>query len=65
MVALWLWPAAAPACSVCFSATEENRLAFLLTTIFLTFLPLTLIGAGLWMLRRRALQLGSELAEGS
>jgi len=37
-------PEAAMACSVCFSATDQNRMAFLGTTIFLSLLPLLLIG---------------------
>ena len=45
------------ACPVCFSAkNEDNRIAFIVTTAFLTFLPLSLIGGGVWWLRRRAQQ---------
>jgi len=47
-------PAAAHACAVCFSATEQNRVAFLVTTIVLSLLPLGLIGGGLLWLRRQA-----------
>jgi high-affinity Fe2+/Pb2+ permease len=44
-------------CPVCFSAkNDENRVAFIVTTAFLTFLPLGLIGGGVWWLRRRARQ---------
>jgi protein SCO1/2 len=43
--------AAAPtaaACSVCFSATDENRNAFLGTTVFLSLLPLALLAGLAW-----------------
>ncbi len=44
----------ASACSVCFSATDENRAAFLGTTIFLTLLPLSLLVAlALWVKHAR------------
>ena len=44
---LWLaHPGTATACSVCMSGREdENQLAFILTTVFLTVLPLGLIGS--------------------
>jgi hypothetical protein len=47
-------PALALACPVCFSAKNEaTRIAFLGTTVFLTALPLFLIGGvGLWLARR-------------
>lgn len=46
-------PETVAACPVCFSATEENRLAFLGTTVFLSLLPLGMVaGAGLWIRRR-------------
>lgn len=37
-------PAEVFACSVCFDATDQSRGAFLATTIFLSLLPLGLIG---------------------
>jgi hypothetical protein len=47
----------AAACSVCFSTTEENRWAFLGTTVFLSVLPVgILLGVGLW-LRRKVLEM--------
>lgn len=50
---LVLFPEAAAACPVCFSATEENRLAFLGTTVLLSLLPLGMVaGAGLWIRKR-------------
>ena len=42
----------ADACSVCFSATDENRQAFLVTTIILSLLPLAMIGGAAWWLFR-------------
>jgi protein SCO1/2 len=48
-------PSAASACSVCFSATDENRGAFLSTTIFLSLFPLALLAAfALWTRYARA-----------
>jgi len=48
-----LHPESAHACAVCFSASEENREAFLATTAFLSLLPLGMVtGAGLWLRRR-------------
>lgn len=52
-------PAVAYACPVCFSAqNEENRFAFVAMTIFLTLLPLGMLGLGMgWAWRRmRALE---------
>ncbi len=49
------------ACAVCFDATEANRWAFIFTTVFLSLLPLTMIGGGVWYLRRKALQQEREL----
>lgn len=37
-------PANVYACSVCFDATDQSRGAFLATTIFLSLLPLGMIG---------------------
>ncbi|MDP2956377.1 MAG: hypothetical protein Q8N53_08140 [Longimicrobiales bacterium] len=42
------------ACAVCFDPREENRLAFLATAIFMSLVPLGMVGGlGLW-LRKRA-----------
>lgn len=49
-----LTPAWAQACSVCFSAREGTRSAFLITTIALSLLPLGLIGGVIFWLRRKA-----------
>lgn len=47
-------PALALACPVCFSAKDEaSRIAFLATTVFLTALPLVLIGGVVMWLTRR------------
>lgn len=63
LVALFLLavlPDAVFACPVCFSASDENREAFIATTAFLSLLPLGMIGgAGLW-LRRRSLAIDAE-----
>ncbi len=47
----------AHACPVCTSPLEENRQAFIDTTIFLTFVPLIMIGGFIWWLRRKAREL--------
>ena len=53
LLAVAALPDAAHACAVCFDASDENRQAFLLTTAFLTLLPLGMVGgAGLWLRRR-------------
>jgi hypothetical protein len=50
-------PDVAHACPVCFDPRDENRLAFLATTIFMSLFPLSLVGGvGLW-LRKRAREL--------
>lgn len=47
-------PDVAHACPVCFDPREENRFAFLATTVFLSLVPLGMVGGvGMW-LRRRA-----------
>ena len=45
------------ACPVCFDPRDENRVAFLATTIFMSLFPLGMVGGvGLW-LRKRAREL--------
>lgn len=44
----------ARACPSCASPLEENRQAFVDTTIFLTVVPLMLIGGMIWWIRRKA-----------
>ena len=48
------WPGVAAACAVCFSGrTDETRIAFGISTAFMTALPLVVIGSFAWWLRRR------------
>jgi hypothetical protein len=50
-----LTPRASHACAVCFSSRNEAaRESFTITTVFLTALPLVMIGGAVWWLRRRA-----------
>jgi hypothetical protein len=44
----------AHACPSCASPLEENRQAFVDTTIFLTVVPLAMIGGLVWWIRRKA-----------
>ena len=56
-------PQAVHACAVCFGGQEgDTRMAFILTTVFLTFLPLLMIGGVVWWFRRRFRQLELEEA---
>ena len=58
VLAIVFAPEIATACSVCFSGrSDETRRAFIATTALLTALPLLLIGALVWWLRRRAMQI--------
>jgi len=41
------------ACPSCASPLEENRQAFVDTTIFLTLVPLTMMAGFIWWVRRR------------
>lgn len=57
LVLVAVLPEAAHACPVCFDPREENRFAFLATTIFLSLVPLGMVGGvGMW-LRKRAREL--------
>jgi hypothetical protein len=62
---LVILPRLAAACSQCLAANDENRMAFLVTTGILTFLPLGLMGAAgvfFWRrARRMALRSGRPL----
>lgn len=49
------------ACAVCFSGEDANRIAYIATTGFLTFLPLTMVGFGLWMGRRYIVRRSAEI----
>ena len=58
-----IFPDVAHACPVCFDSREENRVAFIATTAFLTFLPLGLIGAMVFTLFRLHAKAKSEQDE--
>jgi len=60
LFAVMVLPDVAHACPVCFDPNEENRMAFLATTAFLSLLPLSLVGLGVSVLKRRAKQLDEE-----
>jgi hypothetical protein len=54
-------PEAAEACSVCSAAQDDSvREAFLVTTVFLSVLPLLLVGGFAWWLRRRVRELDAR-----
>ena len=57
LLGLLLLPDLSHACSVCGVGREENRVAFILTTVFMTLLPLAIVGGviGWLLLRARAL----------
>ncbi len=42
------------ACAVCFSGRDESRVAYLLTTIFMTSLPILALGAGIFWVVKKA-----------
>ena len=52
IAAAWT-PSLVSACPSCTSPLEENRQAFVDTTIFLTVVPLMMIGGLIWWLRRK------------
>ncbi len=55
-------PGAALACPVCGGPAEKEQVqqAFVNTTIFLSAVPLLMIGGGVWWLFRRARQMDAE-----
>ncbi|MDX1495704.1 MAG: hypothetical protein R3253_16665 [Longimicrobiales bacterium] len=60
LAVLAMTPETAWACPVCFDSSDENRMAFLATTAFLSLLPLGMVaGAGLW-LRKKSKERGEE-----
>lgn len=60
-VTVWAWGASvALACPSCASPLEENRQAFVDTTIFLTVVPLAMIGGLIWWIRRRVREMEGE-----
>ena len=42
------------ACAVCFSGRDESRVAYLLTTIFMTSLPILALAAGIYWVVKKA-----------
>ena len=42
------------ACAVCFSGRDESRVAYLLTTLFMTAIPLLALGAGIYWVVKKA-----------
>ena len=63
---LVLAPRIALACPVCMGGRDDaTRTAFLLTTAFLTVLPLALIGGVVWWLTRRARALEQQRSVGA
>jgi len=52
LAAVLATPAVAYACPVCFDANEANRTAFILTTIFLSLLPLGMVGGIAYWIRQ-------------
>jgi membrane protein DedA with SNARE-associated domain len=62
MVGILVWaPGLAEACSVCSAGRdEENQLAFLLSTIFMSLMPLITIGGVVYVLWRRFQRFDAE-----
>ena len=58
---LALAPTTSWACAVCFTGDEATVAAFIGTTVFLSLLPLMLIGGGVWWLWRRARRCEEDL----
>ena len=56
-------PGPAEACAVCMSGREDEvQLAFILTTLLMSVLPLIVVGGFVWWLRRRLRQMESTQA---
>ena len=51
---LCMLPGVAQACSVCFDANDQNRMAYIGTTVVLSLLPLALIGGALMYIRKKS-----------
>lgn len=57
-------PQLARACAVCMSGREDDvQFAFILTTVFMSVLPLAVIGGAVWWLRRRLQEMERTQAE--
>jgi hypothetical protein len=42
------------ACAVCFSGRDESRVAYLLTTLFMTSIPIVALAAGIYWVVKKA-----------
>ena len=49
------------ACAVCFSGRDETRVAYLLTTLFMTSIPLLALGVGIYWVVKKASACDAEL----
>ena len=58
---LLLLPGVSEACAVCFSGRDETPLAFIGTTVLLSFMPILLVGGAVYFLRRRYRELEAAL----
>ena len=65
LAGLMAWPDPAAACAVCYGGTEESRTAFIVTTLFLSVLPVGMLGGIAWIVWRRIrdVELGSRTPE--
>ena len=58
-------PGAAAACAMCTSAQDDAvQAAFAVASLFMTLMPLGVVGGLVWFLRRRAEKLRAEEAAG-
>ena len=65
LAAVWLLvpPRVAQACAVCSSGREDEvQFAFIATTVFLSVLPLGMLGGAVWWLRKRLRELEASQA---
>ena len=62
-VVLWLAPAMVQACAVCFGGEDDNRQAFIDTTVILTVAPLLMVGLFIWLLVRRIARVEAQRQE--
>lgn len=60
---LFLVPHVAWACAVCFDSEDDNRQAFIDTTVLLTVLPLSVLGLFAWLVVRRIRQVEAKRQE--
>ena len=64
-LALVTAPEIASACDGCLAAQSDSvQKAFIAGSIFLSVLPVSLVGGGVWWLRRRAAKIAAEEAAG-